>query len=287
MAEDTGITGQDADPGDGAGDDGHGQKTASWRDNLPEDMRGAKSLEGFEDVSALAKSYLETKAMVGANTIKLPERTAEPAVWDEYFKAAGRPDESGGYKLPADGLPDGFKLSDTDVGSFKELAYNSGLNERQTAELYRGYAKMQTDATAKIQANDKAINDANIEAVKTEYGTALEDRQALAKRLISQYDTEDGQLAALLNQTGMGNHPAMFGFISRIAQQLAEDTILGAGQVGVAGTAPAEAQAEIQQLETDTDFMKSYHNRDNPGHAGAQARMKKLYNAAYPEPAAV
>lgn len=33
----------------------------SWRDELPDDLQGVKTLEKFKDVSGLAKSYVETE----------------------------------------------------------------------------------------------------------------------------------------------------------------------------------------------------------------------------------
>lgn len=262
----------------------------SWRDGLPDDLKGSAALESIADVNTLARSFIETKALVGTKTIALPDRNAGEDKWDTFYRNAGRPDSAEAYTLPDQGLPDGFEPTDAQKEAFKARAHKLGLNPLQAAQDWRDSAQRSADAHKAFQEAVETLNVTNMEAIQKEYGTAFDDRVALSRRLIQQFDTEDGQFSAfqkltLSDGTPVGNHPAMFGLISRIAQQLAEDTILGAGQQAHTGTAPAEARTNIAELEADKEFMESYLNKDAPGHAGSVERMTKLFNAANPEPA--
>lgn len=256
-------------------------QTASWLDSLPDDLKGSDALSRFKDVPALAKSFLETKALVGANTVKLPERTASDEDWQAFYTKAGRPEKADGYQLPTEGLPDGFQMTDDGKAAFTRLAHDSGLTERQAATLYRKYAEFTHETQTKAQSDAKTKADAFVEAIKKEFGTAFDERLGLSKRLIDQFDDGDRSFAQMLTETGLGNHPAMFRFLSNISKQLAEDTILGEGKQTV-GRAPAEAQAQIGQLQADSEFMTAYYDKDNPGHVGAKKRMDELYAQAYP-----
>lgn len=75
--------------------------TPSWRDSLPDDLKADKSLESFKDIPSLAKSYVETKKLVGAKSA-VPGPEAKPEEIAAFHKAIGVPDTPEGYtpKIP-------------------------------------------------------------------------------------------------------------------------------------------------------------------------------------------
>ena len=56
----------------------------TFADSLPEDLRSHASLSGFKDLAGLAKSYVDTKAMVG-NSIRIPTDEAGDEQLDEIY----------------------------------------------------------------------------------------------------------------------------------------------------------------------------------------------------------
>jgi len=71
-------------------------KEFGWRANLPEDMRKEASLESFKDETEMvempinvAKSFISTKKMVGADTLKIPKTDEE---WSDVYTKLGRPE---------------------------------------------------------------------------------------------------------------------------------------------------------------------------------------------------
>ena len=63
-------------------------------------------------------------------------------------------------------------------------------------------------------------------------------------------------------------------------EMLAEDKVMGGGFVSSA----AEARGEMEQLKLDQGFLDAYLNRDHVGHKAAVSRMRRLSEAAWPEP---
>lgn len=72
-----------------------------WRAGLAPELRAEKSLESFKDVNALAKSFVETKRMVG-KPFEVPPADAKPEQLAEYRRRAGIPESADKYdvKLP-------------------------------------------------------------------------------------------------------------------------------------------------------------------------------------------
>jgi hypothetical protein len=76
-------------------------------------------------------------------------------------------------------------------------------------------------------------------------GDALGENLATAKKVLDAFDTTDdegnGQLAQLLDQSGLGNHPAVVKTFHAIGQKLSEDNF-------VTGGAPQGEQSREERL---------------------------------------
>ena len=68
----------------------------------------------------------------------------------------------------------------------------------------------------------------------------------------------------------------------RLGMNLQEDGVIGRGGSGGTMHSPGEARQQISALQKDAAFTKSYQDKRDPGHADAVARMKTLYEQAYP-----
>ena len=79
-------------------------KELGWRVNLPAELQTEATLESFKDETEMinmpvnvAKSFIHTKKMVGADTYKLPKSDEE---WTDTYKLLGRPETHDLYVLP-------------------------------------------------------------------------------------------------------------------------------------------------------------------------------------------
>ncbi|MCP3730434.1 hypothetical protein M9978_08330 [Sphingomonas sp. MG17] len=103
--------------GEGTGGQASGGAAPSWRDDLPETIRGDASLANFADIGALAQGYIETK------------RTASERIdgykTDEGLKKFGeivRPATAADYEIS---VPDGFPTKKADA--FRDFAFGIGM----------------------------------------------------------------------------------------------------------------------------------------------------------------
>lgn len=67
-------------------------QATSWLDNLPEDLKGNKSLSKFTDMSGLAKSYLELEKNKDKG-LMLPNEDASDEEWDKIYQKLGMPED--------------------------------------------------------------------------------------------------------------------------------------------------------------------------------------------------
>ena len=63
----------------------------SWRDSLPDDIKGNTSLEKFSDVSTLAKSYINAESMIGKDKMVVPGVNTTEDEWNDIYTKLGRP----------------------------------------------------------------------------------------------------------------------------------------------------------------------------------------------------
>jgi len=80
-----------------------------------------------------------------------------------------------------------------------------------------------------------------------------------------------------MEETGIGEHPAMLKMFSNIGSMLAEDNMLAPADGQFNSMSPVQAQVSIKDKQADPEFMKRYMDAKHPGHNDAVKEMKKLY----------
>lgn len=270
--------------GAGAAAGGSGGSPApAFAETLPQDIRGEASFKDIKDLDGLARGFLNAQKLIGhdpKNLIALPGPD-DTAGWDAVHARLGRPEKADGYKFTEAKLPEGLTIDPGLQTSFQAEAHKIGLSDKQADALFQWWngtagAKFTADAAARAQGDA-----AGITALKTEWGTAFDERVDLAKQAVAHYGGE--ALVAELDKTGLGNAPNIIKAFAKAGIQLQEDGLIGKGGGGGGGTSPAEAQQQINALRADAQFAKAYMDKDAPGHADAVAKMKALHEIAYPE----
>ena len=112
-----------------------GNFSENWRESLPEEMRAEKGLENFKNLAGLAKSFLDTKRMVGKDKIAIPNENSTEGEWDAFYIAAGRPTTAGDYNLKRpEELPEEHFSQDL-VNKAQDLFHKIGLSQNQADAL--------------------------------------------------------------------------------------------------------------------------------------------------------
>jgi hypothetical protein len=172
-------------------------------EKLPEEFRENETLNRFNDVGDLAKSYLESRSMLG-NAIRVPSEDAgeedrkqfiekvqknapelmlrpnfeDPEQSDDFYRLIGRPDEPDAY-----GLPEDVSLNDEVVNELKRVSHDVGLSEAQFKKMVKSLASQEAERQELLQTKIEE----KTEELKKEWGVTYKDRIKAAERINEEY----------------------------------------------------------------------------------------------------
>lgn len=251
------------------------QAPADWRVGLDAVLAKDPSLAAIKDIPSLAKGYVEAQKFVGGS-IRLPKADAKPEdaekAWNDIYGKLGRPEAPDKYEIKVDPKLERL-FAEGDLKSFREAAHKMGLTQKQVNDLM-------TWEQGRVGANQAALSEMRQSTeteLKNEWGAAFDRNLGLAARAVIESGGKD--LLKFLDDTGLGNHPALIKAFAKMGQILADE---GYMEGDIAGTsAPSEARDRIESILSDKS--SPYWDASNPGHKAALAEMQGLYQIAYPE----
>lgn len=263
----------------GGGDGGQADADPSWYEHVSADLtdgekaslRDYLKASGIKDINSLAKRARDSQqALRDSGRIKVPGENATPEEIAAFRKAVGVPDEPAGYEFAApvgeNGEP--IQLNDTTLTRIAEFAHKHGLPKGPMQGLVADYIQAELDqlASAQRDLDAQAQNWVKQQGAEASAKIAAIDRAARALDLSSQ-DLQ--QLRAV-----WGPEKAL-SLMARLGEGMAEDVLIGGGK-GRFGVTGAEAQAEIDRLSKDADFLAKVKIPGSP----EAARWKRLNDAA-------
>jgi hypothetical protein len=280
-----GASTSDDDGGDdtGAADSG-GDDAKTVLDMISDDSikEQAEGLDKFKSVDELAKSYKHLEKMQGKEHIPVPSDENDEA-WQDVLDRLGRPEDPSKYELPNVADDAKFSPSEEFTENLKQKAHDLGLTQKQTEEFFRWYVEdVGENYVEQVNQQAEEFRQEAEQKLKKEFGNAFNDNIKAAQEATKMLDEETGgEFAQMLEQTGMGNHPAMVKALAKLGNDMQEDTV--GGDTQPVGRTPEQAQEEIKALKQSDEFMKKYLNRTEVGHDEAVQRMNDLFKDAYPD----
>jgi len=238
---------------------------------LPEGLRAEPSLQTFDSVDKLAKSYVNAVRKIGgdpANLVNLPQ---EGESWDNFYNQVGRPETPQGYDFGDDG---------GDLDFYREAVHQIGLTQEQATNMLDLYSNVQEEQD---EAQNKATADFAVESqieLKRDWKQNYDAKLDQAQRAFAQFSTP--QFNEIMDETGLGNHPEVIKAFAKIGAMLGEDKLIVGTGLGRTQLSSYDAQEQIQANYRDTEFSKAYRDNRSPGHKDAMAKMDTLFKAAYP-----
>lgn len=243
----------------------------SFLDGLPEDLRGDKALQSFKDAGSLAKSYVEAQKLIGSS-IRVPKADAKPEEWTDVWTKLGRPASSEGYAPTRPALHPAISWDEPMEKDFLAVSHKVGLNGPQVQALLDWYGRA-------LNTNFAAASEGvahTLETLQTEWGGAFPRNLALGQRIVKEYGGDE--LVTFLNETGMGNHPAVVRFMAKVGHALAEEGIISGHLEGL----PNPEEALIQAKTLMADQKSPYWDAKHPLHEETVQKVKGLYEIAFP-----
>lgn len=228
----------------------------SWYQEFDESTH--KSLEQFKTPEDLAKSYIETKSMVG-NSIVLPGKDAgeddqkkfhenlmskvdglmlkpnfdDQEQSDSFYKMAGKPDEATKYEAD---VPEGFTPNEDRAKLLKDIAFESGLSKKQ----YKGIMEKVYAADLKVQQSAKDEFTKESDALKLEWGSAYDTKIDTAVALSNQFFGELFTKETMPSKFAQG--------LDKLSAQFSKEDINITNPNEKTVMTPAEAQSAIREI---------------------------------------
>ncbi|KKL76499.1 hypothetical protein LCGC14_2044270 [marine sediment metagenome] len=257
-----------------------GALNEGWRGTLEEELREDKSLLSFKTVGDLAKSFVNTKKMVGANVIAIPGDTSTEGEWQEYHKAGGRPETIEDYDLKT---PEGFpeelasKIFPEDrVTKWKERFFKGGVSQKAATEFINEFAQdMLVDYKAMEQAEETAKAEL-VSGLSIEWGAAFEQKKHLGNMAIVEGTAGDDEFKARLTEK-FGNDPDFIRFSANLGKKFAEGKPPGFAAIPT----PNDYQDQIDTLMADPLYTKG----TQPQRLKIAEKLVALRKLQKPEPA--
>lgn len=262
--------GQSGTAGGGAGNQTSGTSSPSWRDTLPEDIRGDATLGKYGDLPALARAHIALQGVVGKKGVFPPSQESPPEAWKSFWKDIGQP-ELDKFEVK---LPEGTKISNKEaVDLFKKQAHELGLLPQQAQGVMNWLVEQESQGLKTRAEAGKAKLEEEHGALKREWGDGYDKQIAFAKQAVKEFGGEE--TLKYLNESGIGADVRIVKLLAKAGALLGEDKIRGeAGSAGF-GNTPAEMQAELQKIMSHPGYVDSRHGEHKILTSRAEALFRK------------
>jgi hypothetical protein len=250
---------------------------------IPQEYKGHPSLAPIKDMGGLVKSFISAQEMVGKNKVVLPGENATEQDWAEFYGKLGRPESPDKYGIaPPKDLPEGFQVNEEYLKTLGTLFHKHGLTTKQAQALFNDLNGVAVESFKKESETSTASRTEAMAKLRTDFGAQFDIKIDAARRAVSAFVSDEQK--QWLAESGLGSDHNMIRIFSEVGMKLAEHSTEGGGDGGGFGSnlSPSQAQAEITQLQSDSEFMKQYMDQYHPQHAVAVKRMESLFSRAYP-----
>ena len=200
--------------GDGKGGDDEGNKTIDFsKSNHVAENKDADS----------AKDADKDTLLTGKDSDKANDA-------DDKSSDADKSDADGNKDTPGEyaefTIPEGQELDKGAMDTFKPIAKELGLTQEQAQKLVDVYSGSTADASKVMMEQIDALHESWIQEVRNDKelgGVKFDETLATARTFLNGYGDE--QLTQVLNESGLGNHPAVVKLFYKLGRSMAEDNV--------------------------------------------------------------
>lgn len=252
---------------------------ADWREGLPDDLRQHAAMAKFTSAEALARSYINAERAIGADKIPLPRDANDAEAFERAYAALGRPENADGYTFtPPAQLPDGVQVDEGLLELFRASAHKSGLNQAQFEGVAGMFLEHLTQGTAAAAtANANALRESE-GLLRREFGERYDTNLRISREAVRKFGGDE--LVGFLDQSGLGNHPALIKAFAKVGSSVVgEEALLGGARD--AALTPANLDAAISDFRAKN--AGALASKGHPDHARLVQELQGLYQRRYPE----
>lgn len=234
---------------------GDGTLVEGWQGTLDESLREEKSLSTFKTVGDLAKSFVNTKSMVGKDTMTIPTETSTEVEWETYYKIGGKPDTVADYNLkapadfPAEVVEQVFPKARLEA--WQDRFFKAGIGKKAADQFIADFAQdMLVDLQSMKQAEEQQMSELT-SGLSVEWGAAFEQKKHLGNMAIEEGTMGNAEFKERLTKK-FGNDPDFVRFASNLGGKFAE----GKSPNFSAIPTPGDYQDQIDKIQENPLYMK-------------------------------
>lgn len=261
----------------GAGNEAEPTQEQTWHSKLPEELRGNASLQKYKDETSLAKAYISLEQMLGSEKIPMPKGDDDKDGWDRVYKAVGRPDTPDKYDIEMPAVPDGMTVPyDQDEEKYwRDLAHQNGLSNKQFKNMFDSGVKARLEKAIAWQRETGEAKQKAIDALSRDWGQNFEANVGLAKTGLNQF--ADPDFKQYLEETGLGNHPAMTRFMYKVGRAMNGQTKIQGAPKATATTGDLDRQI----MDYRAKHGDALSDKSHPSHDFHVKSLGRLYEQRY------
>jgi len=225
-----------------------------WQSTFPEGYRDEASLTSVKDAKVLAKMFVDTKRMVGKNTIAIPDDSSPKDEWDEYYRHGGRPDTIEDYGLAApEGFPSEFaeKIFPSDrLAKWQQRFFDGGVSKKAAAQFVSEFAN---DMLADIQSHqqtEKMDMENLVSGLSQEWGAAYEQNKHLGNIAVEEGTSGDEEFKQRI-VSKFGNDPDFVRYSSNLGKKFSEGKSPNFTNIPT----PSDLQTQINDIESNPLYL--------------------------------
>lgn len=124
-------------------------------------------------------------------------------------------------------LPEGVKLEGADLETFTGFAKELNLSQEQAQKLLDRELALRQDIETRVNAEADAAIKGWLEAARADKefgGEKFDENVAVARKALETFGTP--ALKAMLDSSGLGNHPEAIRFMYRVGKAISEDKLV-------------------------------------------------------------
>jgi hypothetical protein len=200
-----------------------GTNIPAWMSQLPSELQGenGKSLEKFQKLGDLAKSYVELEKKM-SDRVAVPNENSTEAEVKAFWQKMGKPEKAEDYKFSE-------KLDPESAKFFNQLAYDSNLTQEQAQKVFGDQAKLGEQMMSKYRDNQLQQLKTTEANLRTKFGNNFDKEMEFCRRgLVS------SGLAKVLKETGLSGNQAIVEHFIQYGKMIAEDSTVVKGSGGTA-----------------------------------------------------
>lgn len=234
MAEGNGQ-GTGGDAGDQGAGGGQGAQDLGWRAGLPDNLKENEAFKSHKTVGDFAKVHLETVEKSQALEGKLERaifKPGEKATTEEtaaFRKALDVPEKAEGYEFPeTEGVKNDPKMISWAQGVFHKASIPKGAAEYIGGEWNKFLLGLHVEEEKQAKKEREKAEEVLKGELKTD--ELYKEGVALVTRLLK--ETATPEELTWLQESKMGNHPALIRLVLKMAKKTGEDLSPQGGKGG-------------------------------------------------------